>query len=157
MSRTAKAAVGFSVIAVVITLIGLFVYFCLWLNLIRPYQLGYWVDTSTGEVRMMVDHGWVRTSPMKRVYTIDLRPEQVCMYAYDRTVDCKTVRFDPQGFDEFVMTYGPGDYAFPSVHSSSTGTTRTDLGEILKYHAFDVTRDPPSFIRIESRLIDCPN
>jgi len=104
-----------------------------WLNYIDNYQLGYLFDARTGQIEPLKRTGWVSNPPfVTSVHTIDLRPMQLCISANTRTLNCKLVKFNPEGLQTFLSWHGRGDY---DIASDSTGSLR----DIMKSYAFDGT------------------
>lgn len=83
----------------------------LFVNHIDNYELGYKFDRRTGEISIIPHAGYVITPPiLVKVHTVDLRPTQVCINANRRVLNCKLVRFNPEGLRLFLEWHGRGDY-----------------------------------------------
>lgn len=131
MSRWAKIGLWCAG-AFVFGLFGLFLFRILFLNYVENYELGYQFDNRTGELTVLEHTGYIITPPfVVHVHTIDLRPMQVCINANNRVLNCKLVKFNPEGLLTFVEWHGRDDYEPGGAGTSS------DLSEILKSYAFD--------------------
>jgi len=118
-------------------LVLLFFFWMLCLNFVENYEFGYKFDKWTGERAALVDSkgnelkGWIRTPPWVSIYTLDLRPTQVCINANNRVLNCKLVQFDMKGFDELMAWHGMQDY------SNGGAGEGANLSEILKSYAYN--------------------
>lgn len=66
---------------------------------------------------------------LEKVHTIDLRPKQVCIGSQSgRVLNCKLIKFNPDGFVTFVEWHGRRDYDY--VYSQSQHPD--DFKEIMK-------------------------
>ncbi|HRY36380.1 MAG TPA: hypothetical protein P5230_00655 [Candidatus Magasanikbacteria bacterium] len=130
MSLSQKIGIGFGIV-VVLTIFSLIVWVFGWLNYIDNYELGYKFDTLTGKVEPIERTGWVSNPPfVTKIHTIDLRPMQLCISANQRTLNCKLVKFNPEGLQTFLSWHGRGDY---DIFGEATGSLR----DIMKSYAFD--------------------
>lgn len=103
----------------------------LFLAHIENYEVGYLFDSRTGEITIIEHTGYVWTPPVvTSVRTVDLRPMQLCISANKRTLNCKLVRFNPEGLKTFVEWHGRKNY---SIDSYDEGNLR----DIMKSYAFD--------------------
>ncbi len=119
-------------------LFGLLVFRIGWVNHVENYELGYVFDSRTGRVTVLTHPGYVVTSPiLVKVYTVDLRPMQVCINANSRVLNCKLVKFNPQGLDTFLSWHGNGDYKGGSSVDSNGHAYGGNLTQILTSYAFD--------------------
>lgn len=119
------------VITLMCLLFGPIVFRAGWVTYIDNYELGYSFDTRTGKIEALDRTGYVITPPfLMKVHTIDLRPMQLCISANKRTLNCKLVKFNPEGLLLFVSWHGRDDY---DIDSDLTGSLR----DILKSYAFD--------------------
>ena len=106
-----KIAIGL-VAALVLALLALITFRVGWVNHIDNYELGYTFDSRNGEITVIPHSGYVITPPvLVAVHTMDLRPMQVCINANARVLNCKLVRFNPEGLDLFLEWHGRGDYS----------------------------------------------
>ena len=102
------------------------------------FKYNWW----TGVITKVEKPGWMTTVPLVIVgHTIDGRPQQVCMNANARVLNCKLVRFNPAGLDAFIL-----------AHGRSAGDDPHNLYEILKSYAFDGTDELPPFLFIDRKL-----
>lgn len=96
-----------------------------WVDYVENYQLGYKFDSRTGTTEVLNHTGYVVNPPIVvSVYGIDLRPRQVCISANSRTLNCKLVKFNPEGLDLFLSWHGNGNY-------------NANLDDILKSYAYE--------------------
>ncbi|MBX4181581.1 hypothetical protein KW807_01815 [Candidatus Parcubacteria bacterium] len=105
-----------------------------WVTKIEKNEMGYAFNKRNGQIEKFDRSGWiVRTPWWYDVYAIDLRPSQVCMNANNRVLNCKLVKFNPDGFSTFIEWHGPGAGQGEWIY------------EILKSYAFNVNegRDCP--------------
>ena len=129
------------VIVSLLVLVGIFR--LTFVDFVDNHQLGYKVDRRTGAVTKLKDKGYFVTLPfVVKIYTIDLRPMQVCINANNRVLNCKLVQFDTTGFDTFIKWHGVGDYVVSNP--KQTG----DLPDILMSYAYDPSRDKIPFLKV---------
>ncbi|MEK7147755.1 MAG: hypothetical protein AAB758_00495 [Patescibacteria group bacterium] len=132
-----KVGISAAIVAgvlIALSLIGFWIWYANWVTNITKNEIGYVFNRDNGQVEMLEHGGWVVRSPIwYDVYKIDRRPNQVCMNANSRVLNCKLVKFNPQGFDTFIEWHGP---------SAGQGGA---IYEILKSYAFNVNegRDCP--------------
>jgi len=122
----------------VLALAGLIVFRIAFVTFVDNYHLGYIYYGRTGQVERLQHTGYVVTTPIvNSVHAIDLRPGQVCMNANARVLNCKLVRFNPDGFEKFIEWHGRG--------AGEGGSSGVGVYEILKSYAFNVNegRDCP--------------
>lgn len=130
--------------SVVLGLIGLFVWYVAWLKWVENYELGYIFDARNGTITVVDHTGYISSPPfVTHVNTIDLRPMQLCISANRRTLNCKLVKFDPEGLDLFLTWHGRDDY---DIESEGIGGLR----DILKSYAFDESGTVYPFLTIMS-------
>jgi hypothetical protein len=151
-----KGAIAFGVL-IVLLFIGL-VFFRPWAH-IDNYELGYKFDSRDGRITVLRNAdktpraGYVGRTPFfDSIHTIDLRPRQVCITvggpaaagsgsgANARVLNCKLVRFNPDGLDLFLSWHGRGDY-----HDSA-------LDDLLKIYAYDGSGRSYPFLTILREL-----
>lgn len=124
-----------------IGLITFWIYIANWWAFVDNYEVGYRFNARTGEITLLEHSGWIPKEPFfEMVGAVDTRPMQVCINANQRVLNCKLVRFNPEGLRLFLEWHGR-DWA-------STST----LEEILKSYAYDGSgRDYP-FLTIVREL-----
>jgi hypothetical protein len=111
--------------------IGLVIWRGAWLTYVDNYELAYKFDALTGEIIPLERTGYIIATPLiNSVHTIDLRPMQICISANKRTLNCKLVKFNPDGLQLFLAWHGRNDY---DSQSEMTGSLR----DILMSYAFD--------------------
>lgn len=89
-----------------LTTLTSFLFFLFFLNHTAPQEIGVAYNSVTGEVTVQEHPGWYVTHPLVFVATIDTRPFQVCIGAGARVLNCKLIRFKPEGVKEFVHLQG---------------------------------------------------
>ena len=95
------------IVLVTITVItSLILFWTLFLNHIAPQQIGIAYDSVNGEVSVQRHPGWYLTHPLVQVASVETRPFQVCLNAGARILNCKLIRFNPDGANEFVKLQG---------------------------------------------------
>ncbi len=122
---------------------------------VENYELGYQFDATTGETVVLNRTGYfVHVPVITRIFTIDTRPHQVCMNANQRVLNCKLVRFNRDGLEDFLAKHGNGDYDYEGSGSGEGERVRDDgkLGEILKSYAMDGSGVTPPFLIVEVSL-----
>jgi hypothetical protein len=94
-----------------------------------------WVS---GNVWLDVKGGYDITPPWVQVSRIDIRPTRVCITSTARAYNCKLVRFDPQGYREFVASQGFHYYWWANRLSFNWGYAEEYRGirDILRGYAF---------------------
>jgi hypothetical protein len=113
----------------------------LFLEFVENYQLAYQYDWQTGEVTPIDRPGYHAVTPfVTSIYTIDLRPMQVCVEANNRVLNCKLVAFNKEGYEAFIAMHGATDYE---------GQT---FQEILKSYAYDGRSTSYPFLTILREL-----
>lgn len=139
----------FSITIIVISLIGLLVFRVGWVTFIDSHEFGYKYDKRSGEITPILTEngkiktGYVITPPIVvSVHTIDLRPVQVCINANSRILNCKLVRFNPEGFRTFIDWHGRGNY--------DTGVNLKDILLSYAYDGSDLSQYP--FLSIKKEL-----
>jgi len=116
-----------------LAIVGLILFRTLFVNFIDNYEVGYKFDARTGEITVLKESGYIVTPPfIVRVHTVDLRPMQVCINANQRVLNCKLVKFNPEGLELFLSWHGRNDYDGPGRSAGSV-----DLAEILKSYAYE--------------------
>lgn len=115
----------------------LFLMLCL--KFVDSYEIGYNFNKWRGEKIEQVSHqGYVMAIPfVNEVHTIDLRPMQVCIAANGRVLNCKLVKFNPQGLELFLSWHGRSDYMGPGNTTVGVQGCTTQFCEILKVYAFE--------------------
>lgn len=103
------------------SLVSYGIYFLFTLDYVENYSYAYGWNQFTGE-RIKLDKrcGWFSTTPIKiKIKSVDLRPVQVCIKGTgdmsDRVLNCKLVRFNINGLDDFIKRHGIQDYPMSSV------------------------------------------
>lgn len=114
------------------------------LDRVENHELGYTFDLRTGKIEVLPRQGYFFTPPFViKVHRIDLRPTQVCINANSRVLNCKLVKFNPDGIQEFVSWHGRGDYEI----DINRGIT-TKFEDILMSYAYDESDKKYPFITI---------
>lgn len=112
-----------------------------WVDYIDNYELGYKFDARTGKIEVIPHAGYVITPPMLvKIHTVDLRPMQVCINANSRVLNCKLVRFNPDGLELFLEWHGRNDY------------DQYRLDTILKSYAYEGTGRTYPFLTVITEI-----
>lgn len=126
------------VVLFVLAVVGLIGFRMFFVNDIDQYAVGYTWDRRTGQVTVLERNGYVVTPPwFVSVHSIDLRPQQVCINANNRVLNCKLVQFDPAGLAQFIAWHGTMD---------------GNVSEILKSYAYDGQNKSYPFLIIKTEL-----
>lgn len=137
---------GIAIILAVLLFVGLLGFRVTCVTFVDNYELGYTYDARTGNMQFLNRTGYVVAIPLiVSVHTIDLRPMQVCMNANARVLNCKLVKFNPDGFDTFIAWHGRGNYDGGNCATSTSSTSCGNLNEILRSYAFDDKQTYPFF------------
>jgi hypothetical protein len=129
-----------------IILLGLFVLvlvffgiFCMFfLNFVDRHEIGYKYDRRTGQITILERTGYFITPPfVVNISAIDTRPEQVCINANSRVLNCKLVKFNPKGLELFIKWHG---------------RNASNVSEILKSYAYDGRKRTYPFLDIITEL-----
>jgi hypothetical protein len=137
-----------SIIAVGVVLLGGF--WVLFVNHIDQHEVGYKVERlKGGTLSVIPEKGWVVTPPfVTKVYTIDLRPRQVCQRmgkvgthgdtdgVNGRVLNCKLVEFNPAGLRTLIDWHG---------------VQNGDVSGILGIYAYDQLGRPYPFLTIKEQ------
>lgn len=149
--------VGFVVFAAVMIVGLIFFAFLKPWGYVHNYELGYKFDSRDGSISMLPHTGYnPRTPIFESIYTIDLRPRQVCITvggatntstannggANSRVLNCKLVKFNPAGLATFIQFHGADDY------SDDT------LNDLLKLYAYDGSGTKYPFLTVLRELKD---
>lgn len=122
-------------------LIGLWIYLANFYAFVDNYEVGYRFDRRTGQVEILNRTGWHQKTPfLVSIGTVDTRPMQVCINANARVLNCKLVRFNPDGMQLFLEWHGRNWYDSAS------------LPEILRSYAFDGTARNYPFLTVLREL-----
>ncbi len=150
----ASAKLGVAAAAlIVLAIIGLLLFRIIFVNFVDNYELGYIFDSRTGQIQVLDRTGYVVTMPfMQSVHTVDLRPMQVCMNANARVMNCKLVKFNPDGLDTLLAWHGRQNYDGGNSNNAREGGSGGNLAEILKSYAFENKGKNYPFLIIISEL-----
>lgn len=114
---------------VFVAFIGLLFFRIMFVNFVDNYEQGYKFDLRIGQIERVDHTGYVVTWPfIVQVHTVDLRPMQVCINANSRVLNCKLVKFNPDGLELFLSWHGRSDY-------NNGGTS--NFNQILMSYAYD--------------------
>lgn len=104
---------------------------------VENYQLGYLFDATNGRISALDRSGWHKKRMfVQSINTVDLRPFQVCISANQRVLNCKLVRFNPEGIGTFVSWHGRDDYVLSGSNNSSSSSTG-GFEDIMRSYAYD--------------------
>ncbi|MCR4311999.1 MAG: hypothetical protein NUV56_01815 [Candidatus Uhrbacteria bacterium] len=122
---------------VLLLLIGPFFIRTMCVTHVENYELGYKWNALDGTITRLSRPGYFFYPPfVQKVNTIDLRPMQVCVSANQRTLNCKLVKFNPDGMDLFLSWHGRDDYV-ASTTTSEVGASSTAFSNILMAYAYE--------------------
>lgn len=120
----------------IVSLVGAFLFYVFCLNHVEPQEIGISYDSLNGEVTVQRHPGWYVTSPFTRVATVETRPFQVCLNAGARILNCKLIRFNPDGAAEFVKLQGFHYWNGPSNCNNNPGCSSTEWSRIMMGYAY---------------------
>ncbi len=115
------------------------------ITFVDNYELGYRYDMRNGQVTRVGRTGYIVHPPfVVDVHTVDLRPMQVCINANSRVLNCKLVKFNPDGLETFISWHGRANY-------EGTGG-RSNFNEILMSYAMDGSGKSYPFLTVIREL-----
>lgn len=136
MSWKTKALFGLA-FAACASFVTFVIWWSAWVNYVPQNDIGFAFNKMTGQVEVLEKTGYVVATPwVKDVHSIDLRPQQVCMNANNRVLNCKLVKFNPYGANGDKASK-LGLNTFIEWHGVSAGDNG-GVYEILKSYAFNV-------------------
>lgn len=110
----------------------------LFVNFVDRHEIGYKYDRRTGQIIILERTGYFITPPfVVNISAIDTRPEQVCINANSRVLNCKLVKFNPKGLELFIKWHG---------------RNASNVPEILKSYAYDGRKRTYPFLDIITEL-----
>lgn len=140
-----------SVVTVVLVVFGAIFFRSCCVTFVDSYELGYRYDRRSGVLSLVGRTGYVVYLPIAvDVHTIDLRPTQVCINANTKVLNCKLVKFNPDGLELFLKWHGRNDYE--TAHSMGSSAEPTDFNRILMSYAYDGHRGGYPFLTIMREL-----
>ena len=135
-----------------VLLLGAFITLNLYLKFVDSYEVGYKFDALTGKLTVLNRAGWHVKKPfVEKINTVDLRPFQTCINANQRVLNCKLVRFNPEGLETFIAWHGRRDYTLSFSGSSSTEAAGT-FEDIMRSYAYDGNRRSYPFLTVIREL-----
>ncbi len=150
-----KNGLYYSVMTILSVLGLLLVFRMMFVNFIDNYEVGYRYDTfgdHKGEVRLIEKNGYMVTWPFKtKIHTIDGRPLQVCISSINRVLNCKLVKFNPEGMDLFLEWHGRQSYVV-NVSDATNMDADNSLTAILKAYAYEASGKDYPFLTIIREL-----
>jgi hypothetical protein len=112
----------------ILSLIGGLCFYVLFVDFVDQHEKGYRYDLTTGKITKLARTGYFITPPLiVKINTFDLRPVQVCIRASinstnstapDRILNCKLVRFNPDGLELFIKWHGRNPANVPEILKS---------------------------------------
>ena len=133
-------------IVMVFLLIGLGIFRGCCVTSINNYELGYRYDLRTGDLARINHRGYVLHPPfVVEIHTVDLRPTQVCINANSRVLNCKLVKFNPEGLELFLSWHGRNNYQTGTGEGSS-------FNNILMSYAYDGSGKTYPFLTVIREL-----
>lgn len=123
--------------AVLMTFVGAILVRIFAYTFVDNYEMAYSYNGLNGKLSKTDRTGYIFHLPIvESIHTIDLRPMQLCLSANTRVLNCKLVKFNPEGFETFVAWHGRADY-ITGVNMSQGGVrSYTQFGEIMMSYAF---------------------
>jgi len=130
----------FTIVLLVLLVIGLPIYRYNWWTFVDSYELGYKYDKVTGTTVPLTRTGWHRITPFfTEIHTIDTRPVQIRIEANvsgsstasssndvnTRVLNAMLVRFRPEGLMQLLEYHGRRNY------------DQEALSQILKIYAYE--------------------
>lgn len=107
---------------------------CSCLDFVDSYELGYKYDLRSGKITVINHTGYVLHAPwVVEVHTVDLRPLQVCINANSRVLNCKLVRFNPEGLQLFLSWHGRDSYSQDSLEPILMSYAYEDAGHTYPF------------------------
>lgn len=147
-----------------LAIVGLLIFRMVWVDFVDYHNLPYKYDRRTGQITVLTDTlvdittgekrvayrtGYIVTAPfLVKVHEIDLRPMQVCISAIQRVLNCKLVKFNPEGIALFLQYHGRGDYE----NSPDARGNPSTFNEIMKAYAYEGKGKHYPFLTIISEL-----
>lgn len=141
-----KRILMFTVIGAVIVGLGWVFWFFQTHKFVEPYELGYRFNALNGEITQLDRTGWIEHRFfVEDVRAIDMRPAQVCIRGESsvnptinqRVLNCKLVRFAPDGLLLFLSWHG---------------RIEGDVSEYLRIYAYDGAGRSYPFLEIIREL-----
>lgn len=131
-------------------LVACVLFWMLFVNHIDQHEFAYKVERlEGGKLSSIPEKGWVVTPPfITKVYTIDMRPRQVCQRmgkvgsgdttdgVNGRVLNCKLVQFNPDGLKILIDWHG---------------IQEGDISGILGIYAYDQLGRPYPFLTIKEQ------
>lgn len=111
-----------------------FYIFCL--NHVAPQEIGIAYNSLSGEVYVQNHPGWYVTNPFVEVASVETRPFQVCLNAGARILNCKLIRFNPEGASDFVKLQGFHYWNTSVNQCGNPGCSTTEFGRIMLGYAY---------------------
>lgn len=138
-----------SIIVVAVLIFGAMIFRGSCVSFVDSYEVGYKFDKRTGQVTLLTRTGYFINVPIVvQVHSIDLRPQQVCLSANQRVLNCKLVQFNPEGLELFLSWHGRNDYVGGSYRGQDGEQHYYNLSEILKVYAFDPAGKEYPFLKV---------
>lgn len=137
-SKIGSSLLRLLLVSVVVGVVGALFFWLVILKEVKQNEIGYLWDRRTGEITVLPRSGYFMTIPfVKSVHSISTSPEQVCINANSRVLNCKLVEFNPVGLKLFLSWHGLQD---------------GNVSEILKSYAYDGQNKSYPFLTIKTEL-----
>lgn len=126
-------------------LIALWLFLFHWTGI---HEVGIRRNIFTGELSLDSTAGFEITAPWVQVSLIDTRPQRMCVECDCRSLSCKLVEFNPDGWKQFVENEGFRYYWLSNRISFNSGSDEEYRGMdwVIRGYAFSETAYP--FIKI---------
>ena len=125
-------------------LIGIILFYLLFVNYTEPTQIGISRNLITGQMWIQNKGGWHLTAPWVKVAVIDTRPIRVSVASAGHGYSAKLVQFDARGWKEFVAIEGFRYYWWANRLSVNFGYNEEYRGmrDILRGYAYGAKKYP---------------
>jgi len=117
-------------------------------------EFAYKYDLVTGNMSPVVDAngdnktGWIWKTPfIEKINVIETLPYRQCLGGENvRVLNCVLVRFNPEGWEDFIRDHGRRDYYHNRCNTCSSDDN--DLNIILMSYAYDETPSQFKYLTI---------
>ncbi len=116
------------------------------------HEIGIRRNMFTGEISLDSVAGPELSWPWVQVSLIDVRPQRLCIECGCKTINCRLVSFNPEGWREFTVREGFRYWWWANRFSFNTGAEREYRGMdwIMRGYGFD-SADLP-FVTVKKAL-----
>jgi len=139
--------INFKYIGIVLSFI--FLFWLLFFNFTRDYQVSIKRNYFTGELSLLKP-GITITSPWVQIIRLDTRPKQYCVECVCKNKTCVLASFNPIGWREFIDREGFRYFWFRNRISFNSYKTYRGFDSVIRGYSFD--EQEYSFIKIHSKI-----